>query len=142
MVEEERNGPWLDGGLVEGNEIEEWGRLGGLLLWDGVYVPRDGQTVRQTTTGCIRCTRAGEPVSFLPRHPFSGREMPISNGSGFAVTEDGLIVTNAHVVANKRRVRVKLANGEMYEASVQAIDQVADIATIKINPKVSSSIMA
>ncbi|XP_043556802.1 serine protease HTRA2, mitochondrial-like [Chiloscyllium plagiosum] len=74
-------------------------------------------------------------IEILGRHPFSGREMPISNGSGFAVTEDGLIVTNAHVVANKRRVRVKLANGEMYEASVQAIDQVADIATIKINPK-------
>ncbi|XP_078080813.1 serine protease HTRA2, mitochondrial-like isoform X2 [Mustelus asterias] len=74
-------------------------------------------------------------IEILGRHPFSGREMPISNGSGFAVTQDGLIVTNAHVVANKRRVRVKLANGEMYEASVQAIDQVADIATIKINPK-------
>ncbi|XP_067884753.1 serine protease HTRA2, mitochondrial-like isoform X2 [Heterodontus francisci] len=74
-------------------------------------------------------------IEILGRHPFSGREMPISNGSGFAVTQDGLIVTNAHVVANKRRVRVKLASGEMYEASVQAIDQVADIATIKINPK-------
>ncbi|XP_078397037.1 serine protease HTRA2, mitochondrial-like [Cetorhinus maximus] len=74
-------------------------------------------------------------IEILGRHPFSGREMPISNGSGFAVTQDGLIVTNAHVVANKRRVRVKLANGEMYEASVQALDQVADIATIKINPK-------
>ncbi|XP_038649041.1 serine protease HTRA2, mitochondrial-like [Scyliorhinus canicula] len=73
-------------------------------------------------------------IEILGRHPFSGREMAISNGSGFAVTQDGLIVTNAHVVANKRRVRVKLANGEMYEASVQAIDQVADIATIKINP--------
>eukprot|EP00061_Rhincodon_typus_P002866 g18691.t1 len=83
----------------------------------------------------VDCRTRPCKVIFFPRHPFSGREMPISNGSGFAVTEDGLIVTNAHVVANKRRVRVKLANGDMYEASVQAIDQVADIATIKINPK-------
>ncbi|XP_067834873.1 serine protease HTRA2, mitochondrial-like [Heptranchias perlo] len=74
-------------------------------------------------------------IEILGRHPFSGREIAISNGSGFAVTPDGLIVTNAHVVANKRRVRVKLANGEIYEASVQAVDQVADIATIKINPR-------
>ncbi|XP_051894227.1 serine protease HTRA2, mitochondrial-like [Pristis pectinata] len=74
-------------------------------------------------------------IEILGRHPFSGREMPISNGSGFAVSQDGLIVTNAHVVANKRRVRVKLANGEVYEATVHAVDQLADIATIKINPR-------
>ncbi|NXN93781.1 HTRA2 protease, partial [Rhinopomastus cyanomelas] len=72
------------------------------------------------------------------RHPFSGRDVPISNGSGFVVSPDGLIVTNAHVVANRRRVRVKLASGEQYDAVVQDVDQVADIATIKIKPKVSS----
>ncbi|NXQ67896.1 HTRA2 protease, partial [Quiscalus mexicanus] len=70
------------------------------------------------------------------RHPFLGREVPISNGSGFVVSPDGLIVTNAHVVANRRRVRVKLASGDMYDAVVQDVDQVADIATIKIKPKV------
>ncbi|NXW86907.1 HTRA2 protease, partial [Alopecoenas beccarii] len=70
------------------------------------------------------------------RHPFSGRDVPISNGSGFLVSPDGLIVTNAHVVANRRRVRVKLASGEQYDAVVQDVDQVADIATIKIKAKV------
>ncbi|NWT57804.1 HTRA2 protease, partial [Erythrocercus mccallii] len=70
------------------------------------------------------------------RHPFLGRDVPISNGSGFVVSPDGLIVTNAHVVANRRRVRVRLASGEMYDAVVQDVDQVADIATIKIKPKV------
>ena len=62
--------------------------------------------------------------------------MAISNGSGFIISGDGLIVTNAHVVANKRGVRVKLTNGESYNATVQDVDMVADIATIKINPKV------
>lgn len=80
---------------------------------------------------------ATPPDPRLPcRHPFLGREVPISNGSGFLVSPDGLIVTNAHVVANRRRVRVKLASGEMYDAVVQDVDQVADIATIKIKPKV------
>ncbi|NXT72159.1 HTRA2 protease, partial [Chaetops frenatus] len=77
------------------------------------------------------------------RHPFLGREVPISNGSGFLVSPDGLIVTNAHVVANRRRVRVKLASGEMYDAVVQDVDQVADIATIKTAgdvPSVSLSV--
>ncbi|CDQ75554.1 unnamed protein product [Oncorhynchus mykiss] len=72
-------------------------------------------------------------IEIVGRHPFSGREVPISNGSGFIVSSDGLIVTNAHVVANKRGVRVKLTNGETYNATVQDVDQVADIATIKIN---------
>ncbi|KAJ8271819.1 hypothetical protein COCON_G00106780 [Conger conger] len=72
-------------------------------------------------------------IEIMGRHPFSGREVPISNGSGFIINQDGLIVTNAHVVANKRGVRVKLTNGETYNATVQDVDQVADIATIKIN---------
>uniref|UniRef100_A0A665VYL0 Serine protease HTRA2, mitochondrial n=1 Tax=Echeneis naucrates TaxID=173247 RepID=A0A665VYL0_ECHNA len=71
-------------------------------------------------------------IEIMGRHPFSGREVPVSNGSGFIISSDGLIVTNAHVVANKRGVRVKLNNGDMYQATVQDVDQVADIATIKI----------
>lgn len=80
-------------------------------------------------------------TSFSNRHPFSGREIPISNGSGFIVSADGLIVTNAHVVANKRGVRVKLSNGDTYNASVQDVDQAADIATIKIDAKVTLTIL-
>nr|XP_060635495.1 serine protease HTRA2, mitochondrial [Anolis sagrei ordinatus] len=74
-------------------------------------------------------------IEILGRHPFSGREVPISNGSGFVVSSDGVIVTNAHVVANRRRVRVRLASGELYDATVRQVDQVADIATLKISPK-------
>lgn len=74
-------------------------------------------------------------IEILGRHPFSGREVPVSNGSGFIISSDGLIVTNAHVVANKRGVRVKLTNGETYNATVQDVDPVADIATIKISPR-------
>lgn len=39
-------------------------------------------------------------------------------------------------MANKRGVRVKLNNGDVYNATVQDVDQVADIATIKISVKV------
>ena len=44
---------------------------------------------------------------------FTKREMAVASGSGFVVSEDGLIVTNAHVVANKHRVKVREAAGNV-----------------------------
>ncbi|KAM7403078.1 hypothetical protein PAMA_003824 [Pampus argenteus] len=82
-----------------------------------------------------RSTPAVVYIEIVARHPLSGREVPVSNGSGFIISSDGLIVTNAHVVANKRGVRVKLTNGEMYHATVQDVDPAADIATIKISAR-------
>ncbi|XP_056407472.1 serine protease HTRA2, mitochondrial [Hyla sarda] len=82
-----------------------------------------------------KCAPAVVNIETLGRHPFTGREAVISSGSGFLVSQDGLIVTNAHVVANKRRVRVKLYNGETFEATVCAMDPVLDIATVRITPK-------
>uniref|UniRef100_A0A2K5QL75 HtrA serine peptidase 2 n=1 Tax=Cebus imitator TaxID=2715852 RepID=A0A2K5QL75_CEBIM len=78
-------------------------------------------------------------IEILDRHPFSGREIPISNGSGFVVAADGLIVTNAHVVADRRKVRVRLLSGDTYEAIVTAVDPVADIATLRIQTKFGNS---
>ncbi|XP_077411802.1 serine protease HTRA2, mitochondrial-like isoform X2 [Vanacampus margaritifer] len=69
------------------------------------------------------------------RRSSSSKSWEVSNGSGFIISSDGLIVTNAHVVANKRGVRVKLTNGDIYDATVQNVDQAADIATIKISAK-------
>ncbi|NXP73335.1 HTRA1 protease, partial [Ramphastos sulfuratus] len=71
------------------------------------------------------------------RLPYSKREIPVASGSGFIVSEDGLIVTNAHVVTNKNRVKVELKNGETYEAKIKDVDEKADIALIKIDTQVS-----
>ncbi|NXN06909.1 HTRA1 protease, partial [Indicator maculatus] len=73
------------------------------------------------------------------RLPYSKREIPVASGSGFIVSEDGLIVTNAHVVTNKNRVKVELKNGETYEAKIKDVDEKADIALIKIDAQVSLS---
>ncbi|XP_048846623.1 serine protease HTRA1 isoform X1 [Brienomyrus brachyistius] len=66
------------------------------------------------------------------RMPFSKQEIPVSSGSGFIVSEDGWIVTNAHVLSNKQRIRVGLKSGTQYDASVKDVDQKLDIALIKI----------
>ena len=56
-----------------------------------------------------------------------------SMGSGFIISEDGLIVTNQHV-ANRhaKRVVVSLPNGSQYEAEVLGEDELADLALLKI----------
>lgn len=77
------------------------------------------------------------------RHPLFGRNVPLSSGSGFIMSEAGLIVTNAHVVSStnavsgRQQLKVQLQNGDSYEATIKDIDKKSDIATIKIHPKVS-----
>lgn len=61
----------------------------------------------------------------------------MASGSGFVVSEDGQIVTNAHVVANKHRVKVELKSGASYDAKIKDVDEKSDIALIKIDAPVS-----
>ncbi|KAM8866782.1 LOW QUALITY PROTEIN: serine protease HTRA1A-like [Synchiropus picturatus] len=68
------------------------------------------------------------------REASSGEDVSVSSGSGFIVSEDGWIVTNAHVLANKHRIKVELRSGAQYEATVKDVDQLTDIALIKIEP--------
>ena len=53
-------------------------------------------------------------------------------GSGFVVSSDGLILTNAHVVEGSDRVKVTLKDGKIYEGEVMGTDSLTDVAVIKI----------
>ncbi len=54
-------------------------------------------------------------------------------GSGFLITRDGYIVTNAHVVDGAGRVSVTLFDGRQYTARVVGQDPATDVAVIKID---------
>jgi S1-C subfamily serine protease len=54
-------------------------------------------------------------------------------GSGFILTEDGKLLTNAHVVADTDTVQVTLKDGRTFEGKVVGVDTVTDIAAVKIS---------
>ena len=58
-----------------------------------------------------------------------------SSGSGFIVTEAGIVLTNAHVVGNANKVNVRLSSGETYTGWVIDVDNETDLAAVKLDNK-------
>ncbi len=54
-------------------------------------------------------------------------------GSGFIISADGKIVTNAHVVAGSKLVKVTLKGGRVLEGKVVGIDRVTDVAVVRVD---------
>ena len=82
----------------------------------------------------------GDPFEFFRR--FQGqqgrgrptpRNVPVlGQGSGFIVSADGIILTNAHVVKDASEVTVKLTDRREYRAKVLGADPKTDVAVLKI----------
>lgn len=54
-------------------------------------------------------------------------------GTGFVVSEDGHILTNHHVIRDADSLRVKLASGKSFEATVVGADPKTDLALLKVD---------
>lgn len=89
---------------------------------------------------------ASRTVSDLPnsfQNPFFRRffgenEMPSSErveqgtGSGFIISTDGQLITNAHVVEGADVVTVTLKDGRTFDGKVMGVDPITDVAAVKI----------
>ena len=63
-----------------------------------------------------------------------GPRLPQENdGSGFVLTADGYIATNAHVIEGSRKIFVRLADGRELDARLVGIDGIGDIALLKVD---------
>ena len=83
-----------------------------------------------------------EVVERVPIDPFerffggrTGERSAAGIGSGFITRSDGVIVTNAHVVAGATRVSVALRDGQTFSARVLGFDEVNDLAVLKIDAR-------
>ena len=65
----------------------------------------------------------------------SGRRTLSGLGSGFVVREDGVIVTNAHVISGATRISVAFRDGTTYQAKLLGADETNDLAVIKVEAK-------
>jgi S1-C subfamily serine protease len=62
-----------------------------------------------------------------------GRERGIGAGSGFIFSEEGLVLTNAHVVGGGGAISVVLPDGRVRDGSVIGHDDDTDLAVVKIS---------
>ena len=65
----------------------------------------------------------------------SGQRVNAGIGTGFITSSDGIIVTNAHVVAGANRVSVAMRDGTTYDAKLLGADETNDLAVLKIEAR-------
>nr|WP_230947896.1 Do family serine endopeptidase [Burkholderia territorii] len=83
------------------------------------------------------------PPGIAPDHPLApflarrviGNREEVSLGSGFIVSEDGVILTNRHVVGDAATVDVKLTDKRQFTGRVIGSDPVSDVAVIRIDAR-------
>jgi serine protease Do len=99
-------------------------------------VQRYGPAVVNITTSGTR--KAAAQQGPLPEF-FRGRplpEVPVQGqGSGFILSADGIVLTNAHVVQNASEVTVKLTDRREFRAEVLGADPATDIAVLRIDAR-------
>ncbi len=87
----------------------------------------------------VEVTSSSDPYSedffkrFFGYNPFQQKRSVHAIGSGFIVSQDGYILTNAHVVEGAQNIEVTFKDGEKYSATIKGIYKAMDVAVIKIN---------
>ena len=99
--------------------------------------------VNISTTQTVKTTTNQFPFQFPPGSPFGEMfkdfERPTerkasSLGSGFIIKEDGIVITNNHVIANAEDILIRVEDKE-YNAEVIGADPYMDLAVLKMKTK-------
>ena len=92
--------------------------------------------ISTTSTRTAPITNSSSASAAIPNAPGLRPQQPSRGvGSGFIVSPDGYIVTNAHVVDGATEVVVRLTDRREFTAKVVGADKRTDIAVVKIDAK-------
>ena len=80
----------------------------------------------------IRTEQVQTRGSFFDPFPMPRTRRSRSLGSGFIVSDGGVILTNDHVVRDAERIMVTLPDGRDFEAELMGADQLTDVAVLRI----------
>ncbi len=135
---------WLQDAVAQARELPNFADL----------VDKQGHTVVNISTSQARPQAGRNPQGpnleemdpfdlfrrFIPRQPGPNQGEPQqprefesrSLGSGFIISADGYVLTNAHVVDNADEITVRLTDKREFKAKVVGADRRTDVALIKI----------
>lgn len=89
--------------------------------------------IRTTERSTERSDEGARPSPFRRRPPMPpGGEAPRGEGSGFIISTDGYVLTNAHVVDGAAEVMVTLTDKREFKARIVGADVRTDVALLKI----------
>ncbi|ABF09299.1 MULTISPECIES: DegQ family serine endoprotease [Cupriavidus] len=77
--------------------------------------------------------RRGQPPQGQGQSQGQGEEMSRGVGSGFIISQDGYVMTNAHVVAEADTIYVTLPDKREFKAKLIGADKRTDVALLKID---------
>jgi len=140
-------------GYVRYHQLREGG-LGFSLFWSHNAVEIHGERIATLMSGSLLSTMSGapfvEPFTLQPKEDVAvARPIPVpppaqpppqpkppetsggTSGTGFFVTHDGLILTNAHVVKDCTQILLAPPQGAFVSAQVLARDTINDLALLK-----------
>lgn len=120
-----------------------------LADFSGIVAEQGPAVVNVSVTGSVKTALHGFPGLGQggPDDPFSeffkrfqgpmphGAVPTHGQGSGFIVSADGVVLTNAHVVADADEVTVKLTDKREFKAKVVGVDKLSDVAVLRIDAK-------
>ncbi len=121
----------------------------GIVDFSNIVARYGPAVVNISVTGKVQPTATNGVPQLNPNDPFyqffqhfgpqfqipQGEQIEHAEGSGFIVSSDGVILTNAHVVEGAQDVTVKLTDRREFKAKVIGTDHQTDIAVLKINAK-------
>ncbi|MEJ7839551.1 MAG: trypsin-like peptidase domain-containing protein [Thermomicrobiales bacterium] len=78
--------------------------------------------------------QTAQSEGILPGDDVDEDPQAVGTGSGWIYSEDGYVITNAHVVEGSESVVVQFFDGSTADADVTGVDAVQDVAVLKLSP--------